>query len=523
MSRSSDSKDIPVRSTLPRFVLFSGFVFGLAALLSCTSTNYLDEGLPGDFYVDSELGNDANSGMSPDAPWRSLASIASGIVPPGSTVHLKAGSAWRERLFPKMGLAGAPVTYTSYGTGAKPLLLGSLQANEPGAWSNVAGTGLWKKAAGASLDVGNILWVSAAGDVLAYGRKKWSRSECSAQGDFWYDGASDSVELWSNGNPAALYDGASVELAMGTSIITMSERSWMIFDGLDLRFAGGYGFQGKSVSDVEIRDCDISWIGGSELPGLDGVRYGNGVEFFKDASRCLVENNRIFEVYDTALTNQCYENAIETDITYRNNVIWNCGYASIEVWNRGTDSVTKNIVIEHNTCYAAGEGWGGDQCRPDDNTAGTHLRFDEVAEATSGLYVRNNVFSEARTSCAFVLVDGTAAGSWHGWQYLVMDYNCWYDSDGDPLWAFFNPELGSSSVVATYGLAELSTYRADLGKDQHSIAADPQFMLASASGTDLALKATSPCIDAGIASEVLVDRAGTVRSYPPDIGAYERF
>lgn len=505
-----------------RCILILAVALSALALASCGMPLGPDSGSPGHFYIDSLYGNDNNAGTSSEAPWKSLGKIVQGNVPPGSVVSLRSGSVWRERLYPKMGIEGLPVTYTSYGDGAKPLLLGSLQASEPAGWPSIAGTSLWKKTAGVDLDVGNILWVSAAGDVLAYGHKKWSRSECSAQGDFWYDKASDSVELWSNGNPASLHAGASVELAMGTSIITMSERSWMIFEGLDLRYAGGYGFQGKSVSDVVIRNCDISWIGGSKLYGLDtNVRYGNGVEFFKDASNCLIENNRIFEIYDTALTNQCYENAVETDITYRNNVIWNCGYASIEVWNRGPDSVTKNIVIEHNSCYAAGEGWGGDQGRPDDNTAGTHLRFDEVAEATSGLYVRNNVFSEARTSCAFVLVDGKTADSWRGWQYLIMDYNCWYDSDGDPLWAFFNPELGSASVVATYGLAELSVYRAALGKDEHSIAADPQFMLTSASVPDLALKATSPCIDAGIASDVLVDIAETVRSFPPDIGAYE--
>jgi hypothetical protein len=63
------------------------------------------------------------------------------------------------------------VTYSSYGAGAKPLLLGSLEASDPAAWARAPGTDLWVAEAGAGLDVGNVLWVSG-GTVLGYARKR---------------------------------------------------------------------------------------------------------------------------------------------------------------------------------------------------------------------------------------------------------------------------------------------------------------------------------------------------------------
>ena len=76
------------------------------------------------YYVDSVAGNDAAAGTQA-TPWRSLAKVNATALPAGSVVYFKAGSAFGSTfLTPQSGVSGNPVTYTSYGTGAKPSMGG---------------------------------------------------------------------------------------------------------------------------------------------------------------------------------------------------------------------------------------------------------------------------------------------------------------------------------------------------------------------------------------------------------------
>lgn len=118
----------------------------------------------------------------------------------------------------------------------------------------------------------------------------------------------------------------------------------------------------------------------------------NGIEFWNCASNNLVEKNRIWEIYDAALTNQGKgegdHRSVQIDITYRNNLIWNAEY-SFEYWNRPESARTVNILFEHNTCVDAGSGWAHSQ-RPDRN--GAHLMFYSNPAATKNFVIRNNIF-----------------------------------------------------------------------------------------------------------------------------------
>ena len=170
----------------------------------------------------------------------------------------------------------------------------------------------------------------------------------------------------------------------------------MVYDGLWVRYTGAHGFGGGSTSNLVIRNCDISWIGGGlqfwrkhEKTGeiVYPVRFGNGIEFWGDCRNNLVERNRLWEVYDAALTNQGCDDS-ETEIIWRDNVIWNSEY-SYEYWNR---KLTRNILFEHNTCVDAGFGWAHAQ-RPDPN--GAHLMYYHNRAATTNFVVRNNLFVRA--------------------------------------------------------------------------------------------------------------------------------
>ena len=82
-----------------------------------------------------------------------------------------------------------------------------------------------------------------------------------------------------------------------------------------------------------------------------------GVELWGGAHDHLVEGNRIWEIYDSALTNQNSSALVrQYNITYRNNFIRNAEY-SFEYWNHPETALTKNIRFVNNTCVDAGGGW----------------------------------------------------------------------------------------------------------------------------------------------------------------------
>ncbi len=238
-------------------------------------------------------------------------------------------------------------------------------------------------------DVGNII---IDGNRAAF--KKWTKSDLKEQDNFWHDMTGDCrLYYFSDKNPAQKYK--TLEAALRRHAVNHGGASQVIFDGFDVRYAGVHGFGGSPTAFVTIRNCDISWIGGSDQYGGGGngrrVRLGNGIEFWGDAHDNLVENNRLWEIYDAAITNQGAGLSRQYNITYRNNEIWNSEY-SFEYWNRGTESFTKNILFENNNCRNAGYGWGHSQ-RPNPN--GRHLMFFDNDAQTTDFCVRNNSFKNA--------------------------------------------------------------------------------------------------------------------------------
>ena len=94
------------------------------------------------FYVDSITGDDGNSGLSPEVPWASVKRVNQEDLRPGDRVRFRRGGQWRGCLKPRSGAEGAPVVYTAYGEGAKPLLLGSVSKNRVSDWER-HGEDLW--------------------------------------------------------------------------------------------------------------------------------------------------------------------------------------------------------------------------------------------------------------------------------------------------------------------------------------------------------------------------------------------
>jgi len=301
-----------------------------------------------------------------------------------------------------------------------------------------------------SVDVGNIIFDH--GEVCGW--KKWSLDDLEKPHDYYYDGSSWRVFLYSQANPATLHE--SIECAMKRHVVNQGGAHHVVYDGLAIKYGAAHGFGGGGTHHLVIRNCDLGYIGGAHQFTRDGgrpVRYGNAIEFWGAANDNLVEGCRIWEVYDAALTNQGRgPSSKQLNITYRNNIIWNAEY-SFEYWNNPETALTKNIRFVNNTCINAGTVWSHAQ-RPDQN--GSHLMFYSNTAPTSGFEVKYNIFYN-------VTEWGSRYSS--GWKTLPdMDYNLWFSEKG-VMANWFGKKIDS-----------FDDYRKTTGLDAHSLFADPKFI-----------------------------------------------
>lgn len=340
------------------------------------------------------------------------------VVPPGAKVLFKRGGVWRGQLQPRSGKPGHPVTYGAYGEGAKPVIQPSYDRSRADDWAD-EGEGVWSARTGAAADIGNII-LNAGAAGCAFKRGK--RTELTRDLDFWCDPTTFTVYLRSDANPATRW--RSIELAEKVHCIDEAGAHDVVYDGLALRYSAAHGIGGEGVKRVTIRNCDISWIGGGYLyydNFGNGVRYGNGIEFWSAVEDALVESNRVWEVWDAGLTNQSNgDGVLQRNVTYRGNEVWNCEY-SYEYWQQGEGATTENVLVEENRFRDAGKGWGHRQ-RWNPNAA--HLMFYDTTAATTNFVVRGNLFAHSEDTLFRLFNDWRA-----NWTFAA---NAWV-SNGEPL------------------------------------------------------------------------------------------
>ena len=302
------------------------------------------------------------------------------------------------------------------------------------------------------VDVGNIIFDHGSFKKFhRCGIKKWSLDDVKKPGDYFYDASSRRVFLCWPENPAKTCQ--SIELAMKGHCVNHGGKHDVIFDGLAFAYSASHGFGGGNCERITIRNCDIFYVGGAHQFTTENgipVRFGNGIEFWCSARDCLVEKNRIWEIYDAALTNQgkgTEENASnEIGITYRENEIWNSEY-SFEYWNSMGE--TRDILFEKNICRDAGFGWAHGQ-RPDPN--GAHLMFYRNRDETSNFVIRENRFENSTEVCLRMDNDWREA--------LTLDKNTYSQIPGKNLIRF--------CVHQYFDAASFTKYQKELGMDEGS-------------------------------------------------------
>ncbi len=338
------------------------------------------------YYVSYSTGNDSNDGLSPEKPWKTIDRVNSTSIPNGSVVLFKRGDIWRfnEDAYDNYSkvaffLPRSNVIYSSYGEGAKPAIYGSMfNAAEVGTWKLTDAPNVWVYDTAYDSrvrDIGNIFFnegeaygLKKCTDIVDASGSKFSGNYHDLKNDyeFYFHTSEYKVYLYcSKGNPAEIYD--SIEMGVRYNMIRTMDNSNIVLDNFTIKYGASHGIS-VGGSNIKITNCEIGWIGGGWLRA--GARYGNGVEMGKDAKNIVVDNNYLYQIYDTALTHQ-YDTrgdasnkntcAIE-NIKYTNNVIENC-FWGVEFYvylaaDKTVSRYMKDITISENSILYSGYGWG---------------------------------------------------------------------------------------------------------------------------------------------------------------------
>lgn len=104
----------------------------LLACINAGATSY-------NYYIAAN-GNDANNGTSISTPWQTLSKVNATIFTPGDSILFKRGDVFYGSIIIKQsGTTGSPVTFSTYGIGANPIITGFTTVR---GWSN-QGSNIW--------------------------------------------------------------------------------------------------------------------------------------------------------------------------------------------------------------------------------------------------------------------------------------------------------------------------------------------------------------------------------------------
>lgn len=125
------------------------------------------------FYVSQSTGSDSNPGTLA-LPWQTISKVNGTTLTAGQSVGFKAGDTWREQLtVPSAGSAGSPITFTSYGAGAQPVISAALI---PPSWTdNSVQAGTTGNLLSANFDANSLgVYTSGGGSPAVSNTQSWT-------------------------------------------------------------------------------------------------------------------------------------------------------------------------------------------------------------------------------------------------------------------------------------------------------------------------------------------------------------
>ncbi len=341
------------------------------------------------YYISEKSGSDENDGKTPETAWKTPAALSKKVRFPkaGTTFLFERGGVYRGQVPTYHG-----AIYGSYGTGEKPVLMQSAR--------NYADEALWVETEWENvyLCTEKLINVGVIGfdhDIYDFSEDAYNElygiimnpntygvtGPESLCGDlqFYSELPGGSLTTKANlyvysteGNPGKRFK--SIEIGERVNIFGGSPKGFTL-DNVSMKFGGGHGVGFGTCSNVTVTNSIFSWIGGSVLDYNDGkhvTNYGNAVEIYGGCSGYRVENNWMYQIYDTAVTHQRSNSTgdcIQENVDYIGNLIeyvfWGIEFYNAppkaEQLNGAKDTwtrITRNVNSSFNVLRLGGYGWG---------------------------------------------------------------------------------------------------------------------------------------------------------------------
>lgn len=407
----------------------------------------------GNTYYISNNGKDTNDGKTPQTAWKSVKalSVHRNLIRSGDAVLFQRGGIYRGNFAVTSG-----VTYGAYGEGEKPCIYGATTNAANSDWRRTSVENVYALYIN-STDIGLMVYNHGEHHSTKIMTSVWDLRD---DFEFYHDLKKSVLYVYSSkGNPRDLY--YDIELCENVHIITVNSKvKDVTIDNLTIKYGGAHGIACKSlVENITVTNCEIGWIGGSIQSGE--TRWGNGIEFYGGVSNSKVSNNWVYQCYDTGITPQYGNYAVETavNLEFTNNLIEYCTM-SLEIWwslkDRETglhidnpDAKMENIMISDNIMRFAGYGFGKE--RPDPARTGHIISSAQSMNRANNVVIKNNIFDTSTHQNVYYQANKTEwIPKFEGNTYIAdKDTNIFFIKDVATVKADTSAERAAKKVDAT--------------------------------------------------------------------------